>query len=220
VLLISHRLSTLGNVDEIIVLKDGRVVEQGSYKDLKRQGGVFAGLLEEQNRYNLERAGNKSIIRSAFVNIAPVYEQRQAPVVPVTPQSRPAAPGWQSPAPVPVRGQSYDGRRPEPQGQPGVSPSAAYVFVELDGKIVGKCQLNRPVLTVGRHSNNDIQVANKRVSRLHAKIRQENETWLIEDVGSVNGLIYQGRRVEQLTLTNGDRIYIAPTAVLHYKLLP
>jgi hypothetical protein len=36
----------------------------------------------------------------------------------------------------------------------------------------------------------------------------------------VNGLIYQGRRVEQLTLTTGDRIYIAPTAVLHYKLLP
>src|SRR5437588_7652370 len=40
VLMISHRLSTLGNVDEIIVLKHGRVVEQGTYKDLKRKGGV------------------------------------------------------------------------------------------------------------------------------------------------------------------------------------
>ncbi len=220
VLLISHRLSTLGNVDEIIVLKDGRVVEQGSYKDLKRQGGVFAGLLKEQNRYNLERAGDKSIIRSAFADIPPVYEQRQAPFVPATPQSRPAAVGWQSPAPVSVRGPSYDGWRPEPQAQPGVSPPGAYIFVEQDGKIVGKCQLNRPILTVGRLSSNDIQVTNKRVSRYHAKIRQENGTWLIEDVDSVNGLIYEGRRVEQLTLTNGDRIFIAPTAVLHYKLLP
>ncbi|HEU5230135.1 MAG TPA: ABC transporter ATP-binding protein, partial [Ktedonobacteraceae bacterium] len=66
VLMISHRLSTLGNVDEIIVLKDGRVVEQGSFKELKRQGGVFASLLEEQNRYNVEHIGEKSIIRSAF----------------------------------------------------------------------------------------------------------------------------------------------------------
>src|SRR5690348_18450281 len=67
VLMISHRLSTLGNVEEIIVLKDGRIVEQGTFKELKRRGGVFAGLLEEQNRYNAERAGNESILRSAFV---------------------------------------------------------------------------------------------------------------------------------------------------------
>src|SRR5260370_31420935 len=45
VLMISHRLSTLGNVDDIIVLKDGRIIEQASFKDLKRQGRVFAGLL-------------------------------------------------------------------------------------------------------------------------------------------------------------------------------
>jgi ATP-binding cassette subfamily B protein len=220
VLLISHRLSTLGNVDEIVVLKDGRIVEQGSYKDLKRQGGVFAELLKEQNRYNLERAGDKSIIRSALADLPLVYEQRQAPVVPAIPQSRQAVQVWQAPVPGSAREQSYDGRRPKPQGQPGVSPSAAYVFVELDGKIVGKCQLNKPVLTIGRLSSNDIQVANKRVSRLHAKIRHENGTWLIEDVDSVNGLIYEGRRVEKLTLTNGDRIYIAPTAAIHYKLLP
>ncbi|MGH2479404.1 MAG: ABC transporter ATP-binding protein, partial [Ktedonobacteraceae bacterium] len=40
VLMISHRLSTLGNVDEIIVLKDGQIAERGTFKDLKRQGGV------------------------------------------------------------------------------------------------------------------------------------------------------------------------------------
>ena len=65
--MISHRLSTLGNVDEIIVLKDGRIVEQGTYKDLKKQGGIFAGLLEEQNCYNIEKIGEQSILRSAFV---------------------------------------------------------------------------------------------------------------------------------------------------------
>lgn len=51
VLLIARRLSTLGNVDEIIVFKDGHIVEQGTFKDLKQKGGEFANLLAEQNRY-------------------------------------------------------------------------------------------------------------------------------------------------------------------------
>src|SRR5204862_1931667 len=56
VLMISHRLSTLGNVGEIIVLKDGLIAERGTFKELKRKGGVFATLLDEQNRYNMDRA--------------------------------------------------------------------------------------------------------------------------------------------------------------------
>ena len=66
VIMISHRLSTLGNVEEIIVLKEGRIAEQGTFKELKQRGGVFASLLAEQNRYNLEKAGNQSMLRSAF----------------------------------------------------------------------------------------------------------------------------------------------------------
>ena len=59
VIMISHRLSTLGHVEEIIVLKNGQIAEQGSFQDLKRRGGVFAALLAEQNRYNQEKSGRK-----------------------------------------------------------------------------------------------------------------------------------------------------------------
>src|SRR5438270_3151478 len=55
VLTISHRLSTLGQVDEIIVLHKGRIAEHGTYEELKAAGGAFAYLLAEQNRYNVER---------------------------------------------------------------------------------------------------------------------------------------------------------------------
>jgi ATP-binding cassette subfamily B protein len=55
VLMISHRLSTLGNVDEIVMLQKGRIVERGTYTTLKKTGGVFARLLEEQSRYSAER---------------------------------------------------------------------------------------------------------------------------------------------------------------------
>src|SRR5579885_649804 len=107
VLTISHRLSTLGNVDEIIVLKDGRIAERGTFQELKRLGGVFASLLEEQNRYNLEKAGEKSIIRSAYVFPPREYDQRQVPA-PVAAYNRaPDSPLPTSPSQASLR---YDGQ--------------------------------------------------------------------------------------------------------------
>ncbi len=69
VLTISHRLSTLGHVDEILVMQNGQIIEQGSFKELKRKNGLFARLLEEQNRYNLDRDEDEPVIRPAFVPV-------------------------------------------------------------------------------------------------------------------------------------------------------
>jgi ABC-type multidrug transport system fused ATPase/permease subunit len=43
-LLITHRLAGLEQVDEIIVLDEGRVVERGTHRDLAMSGGRYAGL--------------------------------------------------------------------------------------------------------------------------------------------------------------------------------
>jgi FHA domain len=229
VIVISHRLSTLGNVDEIIVLSAGRIVERGTYRELKRLGGAFTHMLEEQNRYSAEKAGDKSIVRSAFLPLSLGDEQWPVrPAAPAAPQqwSAPSPPvsspvaqqGWapaqpQRPAPVPVAGGPFradgDGNRQ--------SPSRARVRIELDGKIIGERLLDKPVLTIGRLTSNDIQVPSQRVSRLHARMRWENGTWLIEDAESLNGIVYQGSRIERMALNNGDRVYLAPTAVLHYQ---
>jgi len=236
VLMISHRLSTLGNVDEIIVLKDGRIVEQGTFKELKRRGGVFAGLLEEQNRYNQDRAGDQSIIRSAFMPAPAAAGQYQVPPPPAPAQYRPGMPAqppaaqqWpgMSPSPVPippVRGKGGQAGRGEvyvdADRQPAAFNQKARVLIELDGKIVGERKLDKPLLTVGRLSGNDVQVPSQRVSRLHAKIRWENSKWVIEDAESLNGLVIRGQLVERHILSNGDRIHVAPTAVIRYEMLP
>ena len=69
VLTISHRLSTLGQVDEILVMQHGQIVERGTFKELKRKNGPFAALLEEQNRYNLDRdEKDEGIVRPAFAD--------------------------------------------------------------------------------------------------------------------------------------------------------
>ena len=47
-LLISHRLGSARMADRILVLKDGRIVEQGPHDDLVAKGGVYAAMWEEQ----------------------------------------------------------------------------------------------------------------------------------------------------------------------------
>jgi len=48
VVLISHRLSTVRNSDYIFVIKDGRIVEQGSFDHLVKMGETFQKMLIAQ----------------------------------------------------------------------------------------------------------------------------------------------------------------------------
>ena len=47
-IVIAHRLSTIKNCDRIIVLHEGKIVEDGKYDDLLANGGYFAKLVERQ----------------------------------------------------------------------------------------------------------------------------------------------------------------------------
>jgi ATP-binding cassette subfamily B multidrug efflux pump len=48
VLLVSHRISTLQNCDNIIVLEDGRITEQGDHNELLAVGGLYSWIYEKQ----------------------------------------------------------------------------------------------------------------------------------------------------------------------------
>ena len=48
VVCIAHRLSTLANMDEIIVLESGRLTERGTYSELLAQGGLFSRMASQQ----------------------------------------------------------------------------------------------------------------------------------------------------------------------------
>jgi ATP-binding cassette, subfamily B, bacterial len=49
-LIIAHRLSTVVDADRIVVLREGRIVEQGRHPELIARGGYYASLVEKQTR--------------------------------------------------------------------------------------------------------------------------------------------------------------------------
>ena len=51
-LVVAHRLSTIKNADEIAVVDDGRIVEQGSHEELMAKNGIYKELYELQFRAN------------------------------------------------------------------------------------------------------------------------------------------------------------------------
>jgi len=48
VIAIAHRLSTIAAMDRLIIMDEGRIVEQGSHQDLLKQNGIYAKLWNHQ----------------------------------------------------------------------------------------------------------------------------------------------------------------------------
>ena len=82
-IVIAHRLSTVREADQILVVDDGRIVERGRHDELLRRGGVYAELYRTQ----FERQALTEAAEAAKVAVATGAE----PAEPAEPADDPAA---------------------------------------------------------------------------------------------------------------------------------
>jgi hypothetical protein len=84
-------------------------------------------------------------------------------------------------------------------------PARFLALIDGDTEILHR--LTRRV-TIGRAADNDIQVEARFVSRYHAAVVAGPNQTVIEDLGSTNGLLVNGRRVARHLLRDGDVVRV------------
>ena len=50
VIMIAHRLKTVRNADQIVVIDKGRIVEQGKHDELVKHGGIYARFINSRKQ--------------------------------------------------------------------------------------------------------------------------------------------------------------------------
>ena len=72
-------------------------------------------------------------------------------------------------------------------------------------------ELRETVTLIGRSRRCDVVVEDPNVSRQHAEIRRQGDSYVIRDLGSTNGTRVNRRDARQATLQHGDRIEVGTT---------
>ncbi|MGR9107620.1 MAG: FHA domain-containing protein [Gammaproteobacteria bacterium] len=84
----------------------------------------------------------------------------------------------------------------------------AYLHIYFNDALKSVYELKSPLTTVGRAKDNDVVIDNPGVSAHHAEILFKDETYVIEDMASRNGIFVNGKRVDHQLLKYGDTITI------------
>ncbi len=90
------------------------------------------------------------------------------------------------------------------------SGQAAELELRIPGRSGQRLPLRGEVLRLGRDATLEIAIDHATVSREHARLEHCGGRWLLRDSGSTNGLWWQGRRVRELLLRDGDRVALGP----------
>ena len=88
------------------------------------------------------------------------------------------------------------------------------VVLRFKEREIGRWEVDRQRLRIGRTPDNDIVIDNLAVSRLHALIEEEKGGYFLRDCDSLNGTEVNGNRISRRKLEDGDEITIAKHTIL------
>jgi general secretion pathway protein A len=102
---------------------------------------------------------------------------------------------------------------PSPQSESG--QVVGRILLASEGKTVGERELKPGRLVIGRTSDNDLQIDSKFISRHHCQIVTQQDSCLIEDLNSTNGIFVQSKRVRRHNLNDGDVVQVGQHEIMY-----
>ena len=92
----------------------------------------------------------------------------------------------------------------------------AFAAIRIDGPgdRGREVAVDRLPMTIGRSHDNGLVLADREVSRHHARIAAQRGRLVLSDLGSTNGVLVNGRRVREVGLAAGDRITLGRTTLV------
>lgn len=73
VIMITHRLDHGQDADQILVMDQGRLAEQGTYRELTASGGLFSSLLTKQTGFSISSNGQVAEVEGSRLNQIPLF---------------------------------------------------------------------------------------------------------------------------------------------------
>ena len=77
--------------------------------------------------------------------------------------------------------------------------------------------LSRPVTRIGRGAEADLRIDDPGISREHAELRSSGGDVTVVDLGSTNGIVVNGRRVDQERLRDGAEVRLGSTTMTFHE---
>src|SRR5919107_1280999 len=96
----------------------------------------------------------------------------------------------------------------------------AKLILSVDGQVLKEYQLSKERTLIGRKAHNDIQIDNLAVSGEHAAIITILNDSFIEDLGSTNGTMVNGKPVKKHFLQNNDVVEIGKHKLKYFNDAP
>ena len=76
--------------------------------------------------------------------------------------------------------------------------------------------LSGPTTRIGRGTDTDLRIDDPGISRRHAEIRVDGSRAVLVDLGSTNGIVINGRRVQQARLDDGAAVVLGSTTLIFH----
>ena len=89
-----------------------------------------------------------------------------------------------------------------------LAPGSALLVVKRGPNAGSRFLLDADVTTAGRHPESDIFLDDVTVSRRHAEFTREGGSFVVRDVGSLNGTYLNRERIDAAGLAGGDEVQI------------